>query len=96
VWKRLTNLARGQAKVWTRPAPRKDAVLDAEIEATARADAARRESEGLKADGAKRRWDRDAPAAPVRDPAAEPVARTDLLPSDPAEGDDAEETERKL
>lgn len=99
VWKRLANIAKGQVKVWQNGPPKKDAVLDAEIAATARANAARADAERTKAEGAARRWERDVTGAKggvQRDPSEEPVPRTDLLPPQPTAEPEDEAPRRDL
>jgi hypothetical protein len=82
IFKRLTNLAKGQAKVWSNGKDNaNDAVFEAELRATRAADVASDQSKRIKAEGAVRRQAQADGHGhdKARSHESGPIARTDLF-----------------
>jgi len=82
IFKRLSNIAKGQVKVWQKGGPKEpDAILEAELRATQSADRATRDAGRMRQDVAERRSTGEGRGVKgaARIPKADPVPRTDLF-----------------
>ena len=81
VWKRLTNVAKGKVKVWSQGDGDRDPDVERELSELERHPSP---TEGPREETERRRPPEQAarPRKPSRNPAEEPVPRTDLFPGD--------------